>query len=365
MSLKTVGIVGAGTMGPGIAMNVAENAFDVRLVDTTREQVDAALGKAAAYFDRKVERGRMQSPDAKTARARMKGSTDIADLAECDLVIEAIFERFDVKADLYKRLMPILSKDTLLATNTSCLRVTELAKEVDSPGRFLGMHYFNPPAVNPIVEVVRGEKTNPAVLATALAFCEATGKKTVACRDSYGFALNRFFCPYVNEAMRLYDDGTGSPFEIDRVASDVFGAAAGPFVVSNLVGSQVLLHAQENLMPLGDFYKPAESVVRVGSEGGSWEIGDPSAPDAARDKAIGDRLLGAAFLPVLQQLDEEVAEPNAIDMGAEAALKFGKPPCALMDSLGKSSVTALVAPFCEKYGAAQPASLSRVGKLIG
>ncbi len=365
MGVKTVGIVGAGTMGSGIAMNVAENAFDVRLIDTTRDQVDAALRKAAAYFDRKVDRGRMQAPDAKSARARMKGSTDIATLAECDLVIEAVFERFDVKADLYQRLMPILSKDTLLATNTSCLRVTELAKEVKSPGRFLGMHYFNPPAVNPIVEVVRGEKTHPTVVATALAFCEATGKKTVDCRDSYGFALNRFFCPYVNEAIRLHDEGVGTPFEIDRVASDIVGAAAGPFVVSNLVGSQVLLHAQENLMPHGDFYKPAESVVRVGSEGGSWDIGDPSAPDPARDKVIGDRLLGATFLPVLQALDEDVAEPAAIDMGAEAALKFGKPPCALMDSLGQSAVQALVAPFCETYGAAQPASLSRVGRLIG
>jgi 3-hydroxybutyryl-CoA dehydrogenase len=186
----------------------------------------------------------------------------------------------------------------------------------------------------------------------------------VLCRDRSGFALNRFFCPYINEAVRLYDDGIATPFEADRVASDILGAAAGPFVVINLVGTRVMLHAQSNLVALGKFYEPAKSVVRVGEQAGTWEIGDPSPPDAARDKTIADRLLGATFLALLQELDEDVASPADIDLGARHAFKFGKPPCALMDALGRAEVERLVRPFCEAYGAALPGSLARVGSLV-
>jgi 3-hydroxybutyryl-CoA dehydrogenase len=225
------------------------------------------------------------------------------------------------------------------------------------------MHYFNPPSMNPIVEVVRGARTSPAAIETALAFCKATQKMPVLCRDSSGFALNRFFCPYLNEAVRLYDDGVATPFEVDRVGCDALGAAAGPFVVINLVGSRVMLDAQSNLVALGRFYEPAKSVVRVGEQAGKWEIGDPSPPDAARDKVIADRLLGATFLALLQELDEDVATTADIDLGARHAFKFGKPPCALMDALGRAEVERLVRPFCETYGAAPPRGLSRVGKL--
>ena len=365
MTIKSVGIIGAGTMGSGIAINIAQHSIPVRLVDQTDEQVAAAQQKAVGFYRKQVERGRMEADAAGAAGERIQGGTALEPLADCDLVIEAVFERFDIKAELYARLAPILRPEALLATNTSCLRVSGLAEAVEKPARFLGLHYFNPPAINPIVEVVRGDKTDPAAIDAALAFCQATGKKTVACRDNYGFALNRFFCPYVNEAMRLYDEGVGTPFEIDRVACDVVGAAAGPFVVANLVGTQVLMHAQENLTPLGAFYQPADSVMRVGKDGGTWEIGDPSAADPSRDEKIGARLMGATFLPVLQALDEQVALPAEIDMGAEAALKFGKPPCRLMDSLGREEVERLIAPLCAAYGASVPESVQRVGKLVG
>lgn len=365
MTIKSVGVIGAGTMGSGIAINIAQYGIPVRLVDRTDERVAAARRKAVGFFEKQAERGRMKADEAAASGARIQGGVALEPLADCDLAIEAVFERFDIKAELYAKLAPILRPEALLATNTSCLRVSGLAEEVEKPERFLGLHYFNPPAINPIVEVVRGDKTDPAAVDAALAFCRATGKKTVACRDSYGFALNRFFCPYVNEAIRLYDEGVGSPFEIDRVACDVVGAAAGPFVVANLVGAQVLMHAQENLTPLGAFYRPADSVMRMGKDGGAWEIGDPSASDPSRDEKIGARLMGATFLPVLQALDEEVALPAEIDMGAEAALKFGKPPCRLMDSLGREEVERLIAPFCSDYGAPAPGSVRRVGRLVG
>jgi len=364
MGIKRVGVVGAGTMGSGIATNIAQHGYAVQIADVGASQVESAIAKAQKFYARNVERGRMTEADASAAGGRLAGSTDLAGLAECDLVIEAVFERLDIKAELYGRLVPVLRPDCLLATNTSCLKVSTLAQHVERPERFLGMHYFNPPSINPIIEVVCGDKTDPGAIETALDFCSATKKIPVSCRDSSGFALNRFFCPYINEAVRLYDDGIATPFEVDRVASEVFGAAAGPFVVINLVGSRVMCDAQENLRELGSFYDPAESVVRVGADGGSWEIGEPSAPEAARDKVIADRLTGALFLALLQELDEDVASPTDIDLGARHAFKFGKPPCTLMDSLGAKEVGRVVRRLCENYGADVPRSLSRVGNLL-
>lgn len=304
----------------------------------------------------------MDAAAADAALGRLSHGSDFAALGDCDLVIEAVFERVDVKTELYAKIAPLLKNDVILGTNTSCLKVSALAEGVDRPERFLGIHYFNPPAVSPIVEVVKGDVTVPEVVAAIVEFCGRTRKKPVLCRDSSGFALNRFFCPYANEAARLHDEGLGVPAEIDRVAGDVFGAAAGPFVVMNLVGMLVMAHAQENLVELGPFYEPAASVAEKGESGELWVIDPPaSAPDAARDRAIADRLLGATFLPVLQELDEEVASPADIDMGAELALKFGKPPCALMDKLGGDEVARVVGPLAEKFGTPMPKALERVG----
>jgi 3-hydroxybutyryl-CoA dehydrogenase len=365
MTIEKVGIIGAGTMGAGIATSIAENSVAVCLVDISEDALTGAVAKAKSFYGRNVEKERMRAEDAEAALARLDTSADLAALGDCDLVIEAVFERFDVKAELYGKVEDILRKDVIFGTNTSCLKVTALAEKVRDPSRFLGIHYFNPPVINPIVEVVKGEKTDPAVAETVLDFLAKTRKKPVLCRDRSGFALNRFFCPYANEAARMYDEGMAQPAEIDRVANDVVGAAGGPFVVMNLVGMQVMLHAQDNLTELGAFYEPAQSLKVKGETGEGWVIDPPqTGPDAARDKAIGDRLLGATFLPVLQELDEDVASPADIDLGAALALRFGKPPCALMDTLGADEVERVVAPLAAQYGAPMPSSLSRVGTLI-
>lgn len=364
MTIERVGIIGAGTMGAGIATNIAENGIDVSLVDLSQETLNNAVERARKFYARNVDKERMNEASAKAALGRLSAGTDLGALGGCDLVIEAVFERFDVKAEVYSNIEDLLRDDVILGTNTSCLKVSALAETVRNTARFLGIHYFNPPAVSPIVEVVKGEKTDPAVVEQVVAFCGETRKNPVLCHDSSGFALNRFFCPYANEAARLFDEGLASAAEIDRVASDVLGAAAGPFVVMNLVGMQVMLHAQDNLTGLGAFYTPAMSVANKGANGQAWSI-DPlnSESDEARDQTIADRLLGATFLPVLQELDEEVASPADIDMGASLALKFGKPPCALMDSLGQEAVERVISPLANLYDTGIPRTLERVGSL--
>ena len=364
MPFGRIGVIGAGTMGSGIAINIAEQGFDVRQVDISAETLDQAQMSAEKFYSGSVERQRMSLSESEAARARLSYSKDFKTLADCDLIIEAIFERIDVKMRLYNEIQPFLKDEVILGTNTSCLRVSTLAEGIAKPKNFIGIHYFNPPTISPIVEVVKGEKTAPEVVNSIVTFCNQTNKKPVLCRDSSGFALNRFFCPYANEAARLFDEKAGLPAEIDRVASDVLGAAAGPFVVMNLVGMEVMSHAQNNLSQLGPFYSLAKSVEKKGRNGEAWSIDDlKSTPQPERDNIISDRLLGATFLPILQALDEEVASPADIDMGAQLALKFGKPPCALMDRLGALEVERLLQPYTEKYDVITPVSLSKIGTL--
>ena len=364
MRIETVGIIGAGTMGGGIATNLAQHGFGVRLLDARPDNAGKAVAAARTFYARAVEKGRMAADAAEAAGARLAVAEDLAAVAATDLVIEAVFEDFDLKARLFEELSPLLGPATLVATNTSCLRVSDLARHMAAPERFLGLHYFSPAAVNPVVEVVKGERTSDEVIEAALVFCRASGKQPLRCQDSYGFAVNRFFCPYTNEAARALDAGLGSTGEIDEVAKEVLGAAAGPFLVMNLIKPRINLHAIRNLGPLGSFYAPAPAMVAAGDADRSFDIAPPTGelpPD--RRAAIADRLLRGCFLPVLQALDEGVAEPAAFDQGAREALKFGQGPCTLMDRLGRAEVKRIIAPALAEHGLARPASLDRIGHL--
>jgi 3-hydroxybutyryl-CoA dehydrogenase len=363
MSISRIGIVGAGTMGSGIAIASAARGVEVALYDVSSEQLDKARAEAAKFFGRAVEKGRLSEEERAAAEARISGTADLAGLGGADLLIEAVFEDFDLKARTFEALSPVAKPEALIATNTSCLKVSDLAAHVTGPERFLGLHYFSPAQINPLVEVVRGAGTSDATIAAALAFCEATGKKPLLCKDHFGFAVNRFFCPYTNEASRCVDDGLGTPAQVDRVAQEVLGVAAGPFFVQNIIKPRINLHAVRNLGPLGAFYAPADHLTKAGEANESFDLGEDPGPDARRDTPIAERLLAATFLPVLEELDEDVASPADIDMGAEVALRFGRQPCELMDSLGRDEVARLVTPLAERYGAAVPKSLERVGKL--
>ena len=361
MAIETVGIIGAGTMGGGIAINLAQHGRRVLVLDARTESAEAALSAAGTFYARAAEKGRMTAEEAAAASARLTVARDLAALAAADLVIEAVFEDFALKADLLERLNPVLPSHTLIATNTSCLRVGDLARHVRGPERFLGLHYFSPAAVNPIVEVVMGQATSPKAVEAALAFCRETGKQPLRCRDSYGFAINRFFCPYTNEAARALDAGLGTTGEIDAVARETVRAAAGPFTVMNLIKPRINLHAIRNLGPLGPFYAPAESLVAAGEADRPFAVEPASAPEPDRAAAIADRLLRGCFLPVLQALDEGIAEPAAFDQGAREALKFGIGPCALMDRLGRAEVERILAPALSAYGVDMPGAIDRVG----
>lgn len=354
--MDRIGVVGAGTMGCGIAQGAAQHGYTVRLADRDPAAVARGLAGIEASLARAVSKGKMTSAAAEATRARLVPG-DLAALADCDLVIEAIYEDMDAKAALFTALAPIIDDEAVLATNTSSLRVDDLARAVRVPERFLGLHYFFPAAINPLVEVVRGAATSQAAMDRAFAFVRGCGKQPIACRDAFGFAINRFFVPYLNEAVRLADEGW-LPAEIDAVACQAFGTAAGPFRVMDLTKPAIALHAARTLANLGDFYAPAPGLIRIGGSGESWNAGQAALPADA--DAIAERLQAAVFLAVLQELDEQLAAPEDIDLGARLGLQWQWQPCAAMRTLGRARLTTMVEPLVARHGAALPASLDAV-----
>ncbi len=167
MSIESVGILGAGTMGSGIAIATAQAGIAVTLVDAAEAQVDKALAGARGFYDRAVGKKRMTAEAAEQALGRLTGASDIEAFADCDLVIEAVFEDFALKAKVFDSLSGVVGEDTIVATNTSCLRVSDLARHISRPERFLGLHYFSPAQINPLVEVVKGEAISAEAYAAA------------------------------------------------------------------------------------------------------------------------------------------------------------------------------------------------------
>ena len=236
--IKRVGIVGCGLMGHGIAQVAATAGYDV----VVREVDDPTLGKGLGMIEkqlaRAVEKGKSTQEDADAIRGRIQGTTDCRDLADCDLVIEAITENLELKLDLWRELDPIVKPDALFATNTSSLAVIEQAAATSRPDRFAGLHFFNPAQVMKLVEVVRGVTTSDATFATVLAFAESLpGKVAIPTKDKAGFIVNRLLVPYMLDAMRAYEEGVGSIREIDEAMKNGAGHPMGPLTLADLVGN--------------------------------------------------------------------------------------------------------------------------------
>lgn len=364
--LQHIVICGAGTMGGGIAISCLTAGLDVTVIDTTDAALDRLRARVAAYLARQVDKGRITALSAAQQTARLTQSRDLAVVSKADLLIEAVFEEIDVKRTLFRNLAAHLSEKTLVATNTSALRVADLATALPDPTRFLGLHYFSPAEVNPLVEVVSGPLTSAFAVKQALAFVAATGKTALKCSDSPGFAVNRFFCPYTNEAVRILQDGLAEAGSIDAVACESLGLALGPFAVMNIIKPRINLHAVGNLAVLGDFYKPARLLRDVGEADSNWQIAAPAAVSADLKEQIADRLRASLFLPVLEALGEGVAGPDDFDLGARLALRFGQGPVAQMRSLGSAKTRALVEQLCSRHGSAFPEiGFDRVFNTIG
>jgi 3-hydroxybutyryl-CoA dehydrogenase len=238
--IERVGVVGCGLMGHGIAQVAAQAGYDVVVREVDQAALDKGLGKIEKQLARAVEKGKAEQADADAVRGRIQGTTDYADLADCDLVIEAITEDLDAKLEMWREVDGIVKADALFATNTSSLPVIAQAAATGRPERFLGLHFFNPAQVMKLVEVIRGVTTSDDAFSTGVEFSKSLGKLGVQTRDNAGFIVNRLLVPYLLDGMRAYEEGVGTITEIDEAMKAGAGHPMGPLTLSDFVGLDTL-----------------------------------------------------------------------------------------------------------------------------
>jgi 3-hydroxybutyryl-CoA dehydrogenase len=236
MEIKKVGVLGAGLMGHGIAQISAQAGYDVVLREVSQDRLDAGLAKVQKQLSRSVEKGKLEQSDAEAVLGRIQGTLEYGDFAGCDLVIEAITEDLGMKKEMWSELDAIVKDGAVLATNTSSLPVIEQAAATRRPDAMIGLHFFNPPQVMKLVEVIRCVTSSDGAFDAGLGFGQSLGKLCVQTKDKAGFIVNRLLVPYMLDAIRAYEEGVGSITEIDEAMKAGAGHPMGPLTLADFVG---------------------------------------------------------------------------------------------------------------------------------
>jgi len=269
VEIRRVGVVGLGTMGAGIAQVSVQSGFETVGREVSDELAERGRATVERYLDRGVEKGRLSQPERDGAVGRLTLTTDLADLASCDLVIEAVLEELDLKRELFAELDRVTRSNAILATNTSALSVSEIAEATERPQRVVGMHFFNPAPVLPLVEIVRGRESSDEAVDAAYAWAERAGKQPVHCNDTPGFIVNRILIPLLNDCVRVLDEAKVAPEAMDEAMTNGAGWPMGPCALIDLIGIDVHVHASEALHEkLGEErMAPPERLVRMLQDG--------------------------------------------------------------------------------------------------
>jgi len=272
MEIKQVGVLGAGTMGAGIAQVFAEAGLKVRLVDIDHNMLQAALEKIKSFWQKAVEKGKIDAATKAAREALLECSGDMSGFKDCELVIEAIVEEIGVKQKVFQAMANICPQKTILATNTSALSITEIAAATNRADRILGMHFFNPVPVMKLVEVIPGLGTSASTTQAVVELTRRIGKEPVIAQEAPGFLVNRILNPLVNEAALVFQEGRASAEEIDKAMKLGAGLPMGPLALADLIGLDVVLNVTEYLFKeFGESkYRPAlvlKQKVRAGHLG--------------------------------------------------------------------------------------------------
>lgn len=263
MNKEIVGIIGAGTMGGGIAQMFAENGFKTLLWDVNADFTNKGIEKIQKRLNKSVETGKLAKERAEDILSKINKATDLSEFNETDLVIEAIIEDYDVKVELYKKLEKIVGAETIIGSNTSSLSITDLSGNLNAPERFLGIHFFNPPTKLELVEVIATSCLSPQVSQKVTDILTRCGKSAVKVNDSPGFIVNRLLLPFINEAAKLLDSGVAKAEDIDTAMRLGTLHPAGPLQVADLIGLDICKDILEKLAESlqQENYKPAKSIV--------------------------------------------------------------------------------------------------------
>jgi enoyl-CoA hydratase/3-hydroxyacyl-CoA dehydrogenase len=343
-----MGIVGAGTMGSGIAQKMAQEGLQVILVDIKDEFVQRGFNMIRDTLQEGVERNIFTVEQVDEIISRIHGTTNMEKLADVDLVVEAVFEDEKVKGDVFKRLDDICEPHTILASNTSSFYIRNMAKYTNRPDRFIGLHYFYHPAKNRLLEVIPHEGTSKETIEKALLIGKLHGKTTILVKDSPGFAVNRFFIPWYVEAIRILEEGVANIPTIDAASKKAFGIGMGVFELMNVSGVPIGLHAANTLSKeIGSFYAPPETLRKqVEDLKEDWDLSGEV--DESKFEIITERLYAAIMGVTATLVQEEVASIEDTDRGAKVGLRWSYGPFELMNRIGIEKAYELVKKMSER-----------------
>ena len=361
--INKIGVIGAGNMGSGIAQKMAQEGLNVVMVDIKEEFVQRGLDTIKGLLAEGVERKIFKPDQVEAILARITATTDFAAVADADLVVEAVFEDKKVKAELFQNLDQICSDKTILATNTSSFFVREFAEKTSRPDRFVGLHYFFHPAKNRLLEVIPHEGTSNDTLEKSLLVAKLHGKTAIVVKDAPGFAVNRFFVPFLNEAARMLEEDAANIPTIEEAAKQAFKIGMGPFELMNVTGIPIAVHSATTLgNELGPFYATADILKAQMDKNELWNLaGDV---DETRIAAVVERFYGVCLGVAAALVDEGVASIEDTDRGAKIGLRWIMGPFEIMNKIGVDRTYAAVEAITQRYpDFKMPAILARQNAL--
>ena len=342
-----VGVVGAGTMGSGIAQKMAQEGLLVTLVDIKDEFVQRGLNLIRDTLQEGIERKIFTVGQVNEIMSRIHGTTNMEELADAELVVEAVFEDETIKGNLFKSLDKICNSDTILGTNTSSFFVRNLAKSTNRPDRVIGMHYFYHPAKNRLLEVIPHEGSSKETIEKTLLIGKLHSKTTILVKDSPGFAVNRFFIPWFVESIRIFEEGVANTATIDVAAKKAFGIGMGPFEVMNVTGVPIALHSANTLSrEIGSFYKAPDALKKQVEAKADWDISGEV--DESKLDIVTERLYATVMGVAATLVEEGVASIEDTDRGAKVGLRWRYGPFELINRIGVEKAYQIVKAMSER-----------------
>jgi enoyl-CoA hydratase / 3-hydroxyacyl-CoA dehydrogenase len=345
-----VAVLGGGNMGSGIAQACAQAGFSVRVRDVDAPSIARGRGLIEKMLTGAVERKKLAPAKREEVLTRVSFTTDLAEaVRDAALVVEAVFEEESVKRALFSEIAPLVAAETIVATNTSSLSVTKLGEGFPHPGRFAGLHFFYPAAINKLVEIIGGASTDRATLAELERFCYLLRKIPIETADQAGFCVNRFFVPYLNESTRLAEENVATLATIEEVGRELFGATLGPFELMNVTGVTIAYHAESSLFrAFGPAYAPSKLLEEQFRSGKPWPWKETTV-DPEKKAAVRERLLGLTVGIATRLVEEGVATAEATDRGATVGLRRTWGPFAQLSAAGVSESLALVEAYAHRW----------------
>ena len=355
--IQRVAIVGAGNMGSGIAQKTAQEEFDVQMVDREQQWVDRGQGIIRDFLSEAVDRRIFSPAQVEAIHSRITGVVGVENTAEdTDLVIEAVFEDFDIKTAVFTTLDAACGPNTILASNTSSLSVNALAEATGRADRFVGLHFFYHPAKNRLVEVIPAASSSPETIEKVVQYCKMLGKVVIVCGDRPGFVVNRFFVPWLNEACLLLEEGVATAAQIDAAARKAFRIGLGPFGLMNLTGPPIALHSTDYLAEQlhTPRYVGAQNLRDLIDANEQWDVTGDETFTAEQYASVAERLYGVVFGVAAQIVEEGVCSMEDVDRGAKVGLRWARGPFEMMNRVGIKEAHSMASSYAQLSAESDP-----------